>query len=262
MSQHRPGAQDHRALDHVAQLAHVAGPVVPLQPLHVPAGDALDRLVHGGAELLHRRPDQQRDVLAALAQRRHADREDGEAVEEVPAEAPRLDLGPEVAVGGGDDPDVGVQRPRAADALELALLEDAQQLGLQLQRQLADLVEEDRRAVRHLEAARLAGHRPGVRPLLAAEQLALDQGRGQRRAVDLDHRPGAARAELVDPLRDQLLADPGLAFDEHRRPGGRDLLDQAQHPQDGRALADHAPAPVEQAVLLPEVPVLQLEPGS
>ena len=44
----------------------------------------------------------------------------------------------------------------AADALEALLFERAQDLGLQRQRQIADLVEEQRAAVRQLELARLA----------------------------------------------------------------------------------------------------------
>ncbi len=40
----------------------------------------------------------------------------------------------------------------AADALELAFLQDAQQLGLDGRRHLADLVEEERAAVGELEA--------------------------------------------------------------------------------------------------------------
>ena len=45
---------------------------------------------------------------------------------------------------------------RAADALELALLEHAQELHLGHRRELADLVEEQRAAVGQLEAAFLA----------------------------------------------------------------------------------------------------------
>ena len=54
--------------------------------------------------------------------------------------------------------------------------------------QLADLVEEDRAAVGQLEPAGVPGDRAGERPLLVAEQLALDEPRGQGRAVDLDQR--------------------------------------------------------------------------
>ena len=46
-----------------------------------------------------------------------------------------------------------LMRAIAADALDLALLEHAQQLGLQRDVELADLVEEDGAAVGLLEAA-------------------------------------------------------------------------------------------------------------
>ena len=67
--------------------------------------------------------------------------------------------------------------------VDLALLQRAQQLGLQLERQLADLVEEQRAAVRELEAARAALQRAGEGAALVAEELALDQRwRGSRRS--------------------------------------------------------------------------------
>ena len=62
----------------------------------------------------------------------------------------------QIPVGRRDDADVDLQRARAADALERFLLERAKDLGLQRQRQIADLVEEQRAAMRQLELARLA----------------------------------------------------------------------------------------------------------
>jgi len=44
-----------------------------------------------------------------------------------------------------------------------------------------------------------------------AEQFALDQLGGQRRAIDLDHNRRAAVAELVDGAGQQLLAGTGFA---------------------------------------------------
>ena len=59
------------------------------------------------------------------------------------------------------------------DALHLRALEHAQELGLQRQRQLADLVEEQRAAVGRLEVApACAAIGAGERALLVAEQLA------------------------------------------------------------------------------------------
>jgi hypothetical protein len=78
---------------------------------------------------------------------------------------------------------------------DFAVLQDAQQLGLQLQRQLTHLVQEERAAIGLLEGALAPGLRSGEGAFLMAEQLALDQRRGQRGAVDRDKGlTGAGRA--------------------------------------------------------------------
>ena len=99
--------------------------------------------------------DQRRDVVAAFAQRRQLDRDDVESVEEILLELPVRDQLPQVAVGGGDHPDVDLFGALGAERLELALLQDAQQLGLQGRAHRADFVEENRAAVGQLELALL-----------------------------------------------------------------------------------------------------------
>ena len=155
---------------------------------------------------------------------------DVEAIEQVLAERPVADRLLEVAVGGGDDADVDLDRLRAAEALDDAFLEDAQQLDLHLARQVADLVEKERRLVGGFEAADLARQRAGVGAALAAEQLAFDERGGDRRAVDADHRPLTAGAQIVDGLGEDLFAGAGLA--EQQDGGGcrRDLFDLRQSP--------------------------------
>ena len=81
--------------------------------------------------------------------------------------------------------------PIAADALELAVLEHAQQLRLQVDVELADLVEEDGAAVRLLEAAVMLSDGAGERALLVAEQRRLDQLLRDRAAVEHDERLAA-----------------------------------------------------------------------
>jgi hypothetical protein len=49
----------------------------------------------------------------------------------------------QVRVRRCDQPDVGMERVRAAEPLELALLQDSQQFRLQLERRFANLIEED-----------------------------------------------------------------------------------------------------------------------
>ena len=102
------------------------------------------------------------------------------------------------------------------------LLERAENLGLQRQRQIANLVEEERPAMRQLEPSRLARGGAGERPLLVAEQLRFEQVFRDRRAVDGDERAVGPRAEHVQRAREQLLARAALAFDQDRRVvGGR-----------------------------------------
>src|SRR5262249_58982176 len=95
-----------------------------------------------------------------------------------------------------------------------------------------------RALVGQLEPPRPARHRAGERALLVAEQLALQDARRQRRAVHLHERAGFARAVDVDRVRDELLARPRLAAQEHRRRRGRDLLDLGEHLAQRAGLAD------------------------
>ena len=86
----------------------------------------------------------------------------------------------------GDHADVDLDRVRVADALELALLEHAQQLRLQRRAHRPDLVEEERALVRLLEAALPGADRAGERAAHVAEQLGLEQRLRNRAAVDRD----------------------------------------------------------------------------
>ena len=174
----------------------------PCKPLHDRRRDLGDRAAQRALPPMDDVPDQPGNVLAPLAQGRNPDREDVQPVVEVGAEAAVGRHRPEVAVGGGDQPHVHLALVRRAEPLELALLEHAQQLGLQLQRQVADLVEEDGAVVGELEAALAGGDGAGEGAPFVAEQLALDQRRRQRRAVDADQRrAGAAGCARAAPGR-------------------------------------------------------------
>ena len=79
------------------------------------------------------------------------------------------------------------------------------------ERQLADLVEEDRSAVGRLEQPALLGDGAGERASLVPEQLALEQRLRERRAVQTEERLVGARRLTVHGFGEHLLADPGLA---------------------------------------------------
>jgi hypothetical protein len=113
----------------------------------------------------------------ALAQGRHAERDDVEPPEEILAETPVLAPRPRGPCWWRDDAAVDTQRLRAADPLELAGLEEVEEPRLDLGRDLADLVQERGAAVRGLEAARLPLGGAGERALLvpnSAESTSCD----------------------------------------------------------------------------------------
>ena len=135
--------------------------------------------------------EQERDVVTPPAQWRQVERDYVQAEIQVVAEQSAGHRLLQVDIGGGDDAHVHAVGARAAQPLELPLLEDAQQLGLQGQGQLADLVEEDGAAVRLFEAAHPGHHRAGEGAFLVTEQFALQQVFRQGGAVHLDERPVA-----------------------------------------------------------------------
>ena len=180
------------------------------------------------------------DVRTTLAQRRHVDRQRVQAVEEIAPELALLDRLVEVLVRGGDDAHVHLHRVRRAHAIDFAGLDGAQQLGLGLEREVADLVEEQRALVGALEPAALLLHRAGEGPLLVTEQLALDEVLGNGCAVELDQGFLGTLREPVERFGHQILAGAVLAGDQHLGLGRRRPPDLGDEPLDRRALAEDA----------------------
>jgi outer membrane PBP1 activator LpoA protein len=144
--------------------------------------------------------EQLRNVFAPLTQRRHFDANHVEAMEQIFAEQALSHSLFEILMRRCDDAHVDAHRNLSADAIELAFRQHAQQPRLQLRRHVADLVEEQRAAVRLLEAAATLAIRAGERALLVAEQLGLEQVRGERRRVERDERL-SLRAGCADARR-------------------------------------------------------------
>src|SRR5687768_6772011 len=97
--------------------------------------------------------DEERHVFGAIAQRRKREHHDREAVVEIEPERARVDLRAQIAVRRGDHAHVDVDLLASAYAAEATALENTEQRGLELGSELADLVEEQRAAVRALERA-------------------------------------------------------------------------------------------------------------
>src|SRR5207249_6811486 len=122
--------------------------------------------------------DKRWNVGQPLAQRRDPQHVDVEAIVEILSKAASLDLALEIPVRGRDDARGDLDGPVTADSHHLPFFEHAKQLGLCRQRQLSDLVEEQRSCACVLERAPAQAIRTRERAALVAEQLALDERLG------------------------------------------------------------------------------------
>ena len=138
---------------------------------------------------------QQGDVLAALAQRRHTQSNDVQAVEQVVAESAAPHLGGRGRDWWRQSAAHRLDAPVAAHALELALLQHAQQLGLRAPAPSRRFRPGRPCRRRPARACPFFARRAGECALLVAEELAFEQRLGQRRAVDGDEGLRRARAE-------------------------------------------------------------------
>ena len=119
--------------------------------------------------------EEQRNFRGALAQRRHINGENVEAVIEVLTESAGFHGFLHVHVGGGENAHVDIHQVAAAEAGVLVILQDVEQLGLQVRGHLRDFIKEDRAFVGQLELAGLRADRAGECALLVSEELGFEQ---------------------------------------------------------------------------------------
>src|SRR5262245_40424515 len=98
-------------------------------------------------------PCEKEHVIAAVAERRQPDLHRVQSIKQVFAETAGLDLIRDISIRVREDSNIDVNGSRRADPLQLAGLQDPEQLRLQLGGHVRDLIEEQRTAIRKLEAA-------------------------------------------------------------------------------------------------------------
>jgi len=156
------------------QLAQIAGKVVAVQKSAQRRRDGLDDAMPL-SNLGQRVVDVAIEVFAALTQWRQVNA-DAEAEIQVAAKAPFFHGTAQVTVRRRDDAHVDRARLVAAQARNLSIFQNPQQIGLQIERQLAQLIQKQRAAVCLLELPGLpAAARTRERPLDVAKQLAREQ---------------------------------------------------------------------------------------
>lgn len=226
--------KQHRAL------SLTAGPVLLLRGGYrrvLLANDPFN-LFGEGAVLLGEVIGQQEYIAAPLSQGGQLNGKDVDAVVEMLPELAGLDGFLQIAIRGRDDPHVNGSRCVAADALEFALLQDAEQFHLQGRRELADFVPEQGSALRRFQPSDAFAGRPRKRAPFVPEQLALQQMFVQRGAVDFDKGTLGAVAREMNGRRDQLLPRAGLATDDHGRVVRSHLADAQVHAAHFTRVAD------------------------
>jgi uncharacterized repeat protein (TIGR03803 family) len=134
---------------------------------------------------------QERDVFRAFSQRRHRHRKDVQAVEEVSAEPLSRTSAARSRLVGSDQAGIGAEGTSASQPLKLSLLQYAQKLRLQFQRNLPDLIQEDRALVRQFEPTDALRDGTGKGTLLVAEEFTFQQSRRDSGAVQFHEGVGA-----------------------------------------------------------------------
>ena len=149
------GSGEDETLDDIAQLADVAGPREGLEGAHGLGAELFGLPGVPGGEVAAEHFRKRRDVLGAVAQRREVDGDDIEAVEEILTEGALGALGFQFLVRGGDNAGICADNGFAADGAEVAVLEDAEEIGLAETREVANLVQEESAIASEFEAAGL-----------------------------------------------------------------------------------------------------------
>jgi hypothetical protein len=180
------GGENNGTLQDMGQFANISRPRVLLKGVERARREAPAGRV--STEAHEQMAGERWKVVEPFAQRRDLERKDGEAVVEVKTEGAVDDTLLKVAMRGGDDADVYPRHLVVADALEFAALEEAEQLGLNGERELSDLVEEERPPVRSFDAAGAGLDGSGEGAAGVSEELGLEKRLGDRSAVE--HRQG------------------------------------------------------------------------
>src|SRR6516165_7012001 len=127
---------------------------------------------------------QNRDIFFALSQRGNLQWENIETVIKVFAKTARGYLFFQISIGGRDDPHIRLPGSVLAYTFITLLLQNPQQLGLQLQRDFTDLVQEQGSTGGEREAAGSILDSPGERALGVTEKFAFKQFLRDRSAID------------------------------------------------------------------------------
>src|SRR2546430_945489 len=231
--------EDHRALDDVLELPHVAGPIVIHQQLHGRRCELPEWLRIFLAIAVQEMRQQKGHIFATLAQRRNLEVNHVQAVIQVFAEAALANKRKQVDVGSGHDAHVDFKLLGAPQTHEFALLDHAQKLGLRFGADGGDFIEENGALIGDFKKALFRSNGAGESALHMAEKLGLQEIHGDRSRI-YGHK-GFVRAggSGMNGFGDEFLTGAAFAADENGGARRRDLRDEVQKHLHFVALADN-----------------------
>ncbi len=139
----------------------------------------------------------------------------------------------------GEDADIERLRLIAADRQHLIVFQNAQQLDLHRQRDVGQLIEEDRAAVGQGQQARPCLRGAGERPARVAEQLALDEVGVEGGHMHRQEGPIAPGTVAMNGAGDEFLARAAFSRDEDAGIARRHQRDALEHGLHRRGPADN-----------------------
>ena len=250
---------DDRAFDGVLEFADVSGPGVSFEFFEGAGMQADTGLLVFPAIPVQETADEEREVLAAVPERRQPDFNGVDAVEQVLAEIVPGGKFVDGRIRGAHEPDVDGDGLVGAQTEHRALFEYGEQFRLKRQREVADLIQEERPARRRFKPPRTVF--PGVckGAFFVPEELAFEEGLGDGAEVDVDEDLVRAAGVSMNGARHRVLSRSVVAQDEDVGVGGGDLPygfeDVAHDRRDGHD-AGKLPVQVGVELLLPRA-----EPG-
>ncbi len=222
--------------DDVLQLAHVAWPGPTRESIELGLVDRMDDAVFQ-RPLAQKFPHQDGDVLEPLAERREAHDHTREGIVKVLPERAAIGFAEQVSARCGNHPHVDEPLAGPAEGRDHVVLEKAQEAALEVEPEIAHLVDEERPPVGSDERAHLGLDR---RRFSLPEELDREGGIAARSAVDEQERTMAARARSMNGLAREPLAGSALASEQERRIALGDPREPLEHRAHERALSDEA----------------------
>lgn len=204
------------ALQEVLQFPNIPRPVVPPHAVEPLGWKSLRWQSASQGDFRQDMVRQDADVFRSILEWDRLEGNDIQPVEKVFAKTACLYQGLQIAICGGENANIDGDGSVSTDGGDAFVLKDTQQLGLKLQFQLTDLIEQDGPAIRGAKTADGIMGSPRERPFDMAENLARKEGAADCRAVDDHIRLRGTWAVQVDRSGSQFLPSARWPADEDR----------------------------------------------